>query len=141
MTQADGPVPGKGAKVTFGGNFVDGVTEWGFDPKTDKKEVTAMRTGNNAAWRKWLATLKDATITIKVSFVDLTDTGQKDLWDNLMNGEAAAEIKLYEDATHYFFCDAFVTDFPVGSKLDDIEGTGTTIKLQVNDDDGIQLNP
>lgn len=139
MTQADGPVPGKGAKVLFGGDFVDGVTEWSIDPKTDKKEITAMRTGNNTAWRKYLATLKDATITIKVAFADLTDPGQKSLWDNMMNDEGNVEIKLYEDATHYFFCDAFVTDFPLAAKVDDVEGTGTTIKLQVNDDDGIQL--
>ena len=118
MTQADGPVPGKGAKVLFGGDFVDGVTEWSIDQKTDKKEITAMRTGNNTAWRKYLATLKDATITIKVAFADLTDAGQKALWDNMMNDQGNVEIKLYDDATHYFFCDAFVTYFPIGSKVE-----------------------
>ena len=125
--------------MTFASNFVDGVTEWSIDPKTDKKDVTAMRTGNNAEWRKYLATLKDATITLNLAFTDLTDTGQKDMWDNLMNNEGVVEVKLYEDSTHYIFCDAFVESFPVGSKVDDVEGTGTTVTLQVSDDDGVQL--
>ncbi len=139
MTQADGPVAGKGAKVTFDGTFIDGMTEWKIDPKTDKKDITVMRTGNNAAWRKYLATLKDATISITLAFADLTDPGQKKLWDNLMLDGGVKEIKLYEDATHYIFCDAFVETFPVGSKVDDVEGTGTSITLQISDDDGVQL--
>lgn len=139
MTQADGPVPGKHMKVTFDGTFIDGVTEWKIEPKTDKKEVTVSKTGNNTEWKKYLATLKDATITLTLAFTKLTDPGQKKIWDNLMQDGGVKEVQLFEDASHYMFCDAFVENFPVGSKVDDVEGTATSISLQVSDDDGVQL--
>jgi hypothetical protein len=34
--------------------------------------------------------------------------------------------------------DAFVDSFPMNAKIDDIEGSGTTITLQVSDADGVQ---
>ena len=146
-----GPVGGMGLKVSFptyltpfAASYVSGVKEWSINPKTDKKEITAALASGAVAWKKYLSTLKDATISVVLAYMDLTDQGQRNLWDNLMLGLSAVgggavEIKLYEDATHGYYCDAFVESFPMSSKIDDAEGSGTTVTLQVSDVDGIQI--
>lgn len=138
-SQLTGPKEGKYLKVKFNGQFVNGVTGYNPQPKADKKEVTcALNALSGAvAWKRWMSTLKDATITLTLAFLDLSDVGQKALWDNL--GGVAAELRLYEDDTHYMFVDAFVDSFPIGAKIDDIEGTATSVTLQINDPDGIQF--
>jgi hypothetical protein len=138
-TQPEGPLPGKSLKVKFDGTFVDGVNEWKIDPKTDKKEITCGKATGSAQWKKYMATLKDATVTINVTEKDLSDPGQKKLMDNLLLDGGVKEIQLYEDDDHWCFCDAFVEAFPIGAKIDDVQGAGTTITLQVSDDDGIQF--
>ena len=138
-SQPDGPLAGKKLKVKFDGTFVDGVTEWKIDPKTDKKEKTCGKASGAAEWKKYMATLKDSTITLNIAEKDLSDPGQKKLWDNLMLDGGVKEIQLYEDDTHYCFIDAFVESFPMGAKVDDVQGSGTTITLQCSDDDGIQF--
>lgn len=138
-SQSDGPLAGKSLKVKFDGTFVDGVIEWKIDPKTDKKEITCGKATGSVQWKKYMATLKDCTITVNISEKDLSDPGQKKLWDNLMLDGGVKELRLYEDDTHYCFIDAFVETFPVGAKIDDIQGSGTTITLQASDDDGVQF--
>ena len=138
-TQLAGPVPGTTMKVTFDGTFVDGVTEWKVDPKADKKDITCSKTSNDAKWKNYLATLIDAGITLNLAFKNLADPGQKKLWDDLVLGSGKKEIRLYEDATHYCFCDAFVEAFPIAAKIDDAQGSGTTVTLQIQDPDGVQF--
>jgi hypothetical protein len=126
----DGPVSGAYAHVTFDGTDVGGVNEWRIEPKADKKDITAFGSGSSAvAWRKYLATIKDATVTLTLAYLDLTDSGQNKLWSNL--GGEAKTLKLYFDATNYVQVDAWVESFPIGSKVDDVEGAGTTVTLQI----------
>ena len=136
-TQIEGPVPGKTMKVTFDGTFVDGVVEWNIDPKADKVDITCAKSTNDVKYKSYLATLVDAPIQLKLAYRNLADAGQKKLWDGL--GGAKKELRLYEDATHYCFCDAYVESFPLGAKVDDAQGNGITINLQIQDPDGVQF--
>ena len=138
-TQLVGPVPGTTMKVTFDGTFVDGAIEWKVDPKADKKDVTTSKTSNDAKWKAYLATLIDAGITLTLAYKNLGDPGQKKLWDDLALGSGVKEIRFYEDSTHYCFCDAFVEAFPLSAKIDDAQGAGSTVTLQILDKDGIQF--
>lgn len=138
MAQADGPLPGRNLYVTFDGVFIDGVDGWDIDLKSEKKDITAAKNGGGVAWRKYMGTLMDAQITLSLKFLDLSDPGQLKLWQNLTGGQTPKELRLYEDATHGFFCDAYVEAFPIGSKLDDIEGAGKTVTFQIQDENGIQ---
>ncbi len=139
-TQLVGPKEGAYLKVKFNDHFVDGVTQFAIAPKSDKKEITSalitIDPGGAVAWKKWMSTLKDATVTLTLAFKDLSDAGQAALWAKL--GGTVAELRLYEDDSHYCFMDAFVDSFPMNAKIDDIEGSGTTITLQVSDADGVQ---
>jgi len=130
-TFQDGPLAGVQGHVKFDGTDVGGVIEWKIDPKIDKKDITAFGTGATAvAWKSYLATLRDATITLTLAYLDMTDAGQQKLWDRMMDG-VAKEIKMYFDQKHYCSCTAWVETFPVGAKVDDVEGTGTNITLQL----------
>jgi hypothetical protein len=139
MAQADGPLSGAALKVYFDSNFIGGVRAWKIDPKVDKKDITAAKASGAVQYKAYLATLKDCTITVELSYVDLVDAGQLDVWNNFQNNEGKKELKLYEDDTHYFFCDAWCESFPISSKVDDVEGAGITITFQMQDEDGLQL--
>ena len=137
---------GQSLKVTVkpsGGaeTFITGVDGWNFDNKVDSKDITAALTGNNALWRQYTTTLRDASGSITFKFLDLTDPGQLALWTafNATGATAVVELKLYQDATHYLFADCIITSYPISAKLDDIQGQGMTVSVQLQDDDGLQL--
>jgi hypothetical protein len=143
---ATGPLSGQTLKVTFkpqGGEetFIGGVDGWNFGNTIDSKDVTSALTGNDAAWKKYLPTLRDAKGAITLKFMDLTDTGQYALWEafNESGLDAVGEFKFYQDSTHYLFADGFVSSFPLSARLDGIQGEGITIDIQLYDDDGLQL--
>ena len=129
---------GQSMKVTIDDTFIDGVDGWSFDNKVESKDITAALTGNNAVWRQYMTTLRDANGTITFKFIDLTDAGQLAMWTKFNSG-AAAEIKFYQDASHYLYADCIITSFPMNAKLDAIQGEGVSISVQLQDDDGLQL--
>ena len=132
---------GQTLKVTIDDIFIDGVDGWSFDNKVDSKDITCALTGNNAAWKKYLTTLRDASGSITFKFLDLTDPGQLALFAafNESGVDAVVELKFYQDASHYLFADCVITAFPISAKLDGIQGEGMTVTVQLSDDDGLQL--
>ena len=132
---------GQTLKVTIDGVFIDGVDGWDFDNKVDSKDITCALTTNNALWRKYLTTLRDATGNISLKFLDLTDPGQLAIWTafNASGAASVVELRFYQDATHYLFADCIITSFPISAQLDGVQGEGMTIGVQLQDDDGLQL--
>lgn len=129
---------GQTLKVTVNGTFIDGVDGWDFDNKVDSKDITCALTGNNAVWRQYMTTLRDAKGSITFKFVDLTDAGQLALWTAFNAGSSVA-LAFYQDSTHYLFADCIITSFPISAKLDAIQGEGMTVGVQLQDADGLQL--
>lgn len=129
---------GQTLKVTVGGIFIDGVDGWDFDNKVDSKDITCALTGNNAVWRQYMTTLRDASGSITFKFLDLTDAGQLALWTAFNAGSSVA-LAFYQDSSHYLFADCIITSFPISAKLDAIQGEGMTVGVQLQDADGLQL--
>jgi hypothetical protein len=124
---------GKGGAVTFKGSgshvFVVGVKAWKIDLKADTGETTEMATGNDLAWRTYLATLKGWTGSIDLAYVDMTDTnGQKMLFDKL--GDIAYEAVFDLDSSHELTGDIIITGFPIECAIDGIEGAGVSVSFQ-----------
>lgn len=130
---------GQTLKVTVGGTFIDGVDGWDFDNKVDSKDITCALTGNNAVWRQYMTTLRDASGSITFKFLDLTDAGQLALWTAFGTGSVVT-LNFYQDSTHYLFADCIITSFPISAKLDAVQGEGMTISVQIQDADGLQLS-
>lgn len=119
--------------------FIDGVDGWSFDNKIDSKDITVAKTTNDTLWRQYIATLRDAQGTISFKFLDLTDPGQLALWTLFNAANVNAEIRFYQDSTHYLFADCICTSFPISAKLDDVQGAGMSVSVQIQDLDGLQL--
>ncbi|MHC1687966.1 MAG: hypothetical protein AB9879_09705 [Methanothrix sp.] len=136
--QIEGPVQGAYLKVKFNGVFIAGVKSVKKDPKIDKKDITAAKNtlGGKVTYKSYAPTLIDNSITLNLAYRNLADPGQKALYDNL--GGEAAELRVYEDDTHYWFCDCWVESFPDEIAVDGIQGEGVSIGLQMQDADGIQ---
>jgi len=116
------PVVGKVGKVTYGASptFVQGVNEWKVNPKGSTVDITEFLTGNDAAWKAYLATLKEWEGSIELAYVDLTDTnGQYAMW--LALGGAAANIRLYMTATKYLLGTIIITGFPISAAVSGVE--------------------
>ncbi len=129
MTLMDGPLSGRGGRVEFNSQNVGGVSEWKIDPKIDKKDITAFASSGTVDWKAYMATIKDATITLTLAYLDLADAGQAALWAAF--GGTPQTLKLYFNATNYCQCSAWVDSFPLGAKVDDVEGAGTSVTLQI----------
>ncbi len=122
---------GMGGKVTYATNFVAEVKEWSIDLGADVIDITAMKTDNSTAWRKFLAGLKEWSGSIQFAGADLTDTnGQKAMFDAV--GGAAAELVLYLDASHTLTGDAIIKGFPISANVEG-EVTGS-VDFQGTDD-------
>ena len=128
-----GAQSGAAGKVTFGsGNtFVDGVSNWKMEPKSGEEDITAFKTTNDAAWKRFASKLKEATGSITLSYVDLADTGQLALWNAV--GGAAQAARFYVNASHYFSCNIIITGFPIDANVDGIVGKGATVSFRVDD--------
>lgn len=134
--QIEGPVQGAYLKVKFDGTFVAGVKSVKKDPKIDKKDITCAKETGKVTYKSFAPTLIESGITIVLAYRDLSDPGQKKLFDNF--GGAAKELRVYEDDTHYWFCDAWVESFPDEIAVDGIQGEGVSVGMQMQDEDGIQ---
>ena len=135
---------GQSLKVTItpdGGSetFIDGVDGWSFDNKIDSKDITVAKTTNDTLWKQYMATLRDASGTISFKFLDLTDAGQLALWTLFNASNVVAEIRFYQDSSHYLYADCICTSFPISAKLDGIQGEGMSVSVQLQDLDGLQL--
>ena len=145
-TPITGPISGQtmhvSIKPTAGSEtFISGVDGWNFDNKVDSKEVTAatITAAGTVTWKSYIATLRDATGTITFKFLALNDPGQAALWTLFCTANAKAEIRFYQDQTHYLYADCICTSFPLSAKLDGVQGEGMTVGVQIQDVDGLQL--
>ena len=139
MTALSGQTLKVTIKVDAGAEtFIGGVDGWNFDNKVDSKDITCALTGNNAVWKQYMTTLRDASGTVTFKFLDLTDPGQLALW-NAFNAGTLVELKFYQDSSHYVFADCVITSYPLSAKLDAIQGEGMSVNVQLQDDDGLQL--
>jgi hypothetical protein len=146
MTDITGPISGQTLKVSItptagSETFISGVDGWNFDNKVDSKDVTAaaVTAAGTVTWKSYIATLRDASGTISLKYLALDDPGQLALWTLFTTANALAEIRFYQDETHYVFCDCIATSFPLGAKLDGVQGEGMTVNVQIQDVDGLQL--
>lgn len=135
---------GQTLKVTItpdGGSetFIDGVDGWDFANKIDSKDITVSKTTNDTLWKQYIATLRDADGSISFKFLDLTDPGQLALWTLFNASNTKAEIRFYQDSSHYLYADCICTDFPISAKLDGVQGEGMSVKVKLQDLDGLQL--
>jgi len=119
--------------------FIDGVDSWNFDNKVDSKDVTVAKVTNDTLWKQYIATLRDASGTIGFKYLNLSDAGQFALWTLFNASNTIAEIRFYQDATHYLFADCIATTFPIGAKLDGVQGEGMSVAVQLQDLNGLQL--
>jgi hypothetical protein len=121
--------------------FISGVDGFNFDNKVDSKEVTAaaITAAGTVVWKSYLATLRDANGTISFKYLALDDPGQLALWTLFTTTNAKAEIRFYQDETHYLFADCICTSFPISAKLDGVQGEGMSVGVQLQDTDGLQL--
>lgn len=145
MVDITGPISGQTLKVSITPVateiFISGVDGWNFDNKVDSKEVTAaaITAAGTVTWKSYIATLRDASGTINFKYLALDDPGQFALWTLFTTANAKAEIRFYQDETHYLFADCIATSFPVGAKLDGVQGEGMTVNVQIQDTGGLQL--
>lgn len=146
MADITGPISGQTLHVSItptagSETFISGVDGWNFDNKVDSKEVTAAAITAAAVttWKSYIATLRDASGTISLKYLALDDPGQLALWTLFATANAKAEIRCYQDETHYLFADCICTSFPVGAKLDGVQGEGMSVNIQLQDTDGLQL--
>ena len=119
--------------------FIDGVDGFTIDNKIDSKDITVAKTTNDTLWRQYIATLRDAGCTISFKFLDLTDPGQLALWTLFNSANTKAEIRFYQDSTHYLYADCICTSFPISAKLDGVQGEGMSVEIKLQDLDGLQL--
>jgi hypothetical protein len=145
-----GPKSGQTMKVTItfydgqGGilgteHFIDGVDGWSFDNSITSKEVTTAKTTNDTLWRQYMSTLRDAKGTITFKYLNLSDVGQAALWTLFNSSSLIAEMRFYQDATHYLYADCICTKFPIAVKLDGVQGEGMSVDVQLQDLNGLQL--
>ena len=146
MTGITGPISGQtlhvSIKLPAGSEiFISGVDGWNFDTKVDSKEVTAaaITAAGTTTWKSYIATLRDANGTISFKYLALSDPGQAALWTLFTTANLKAEIRCYQDETHYLFADCIATSFPLGAKLDGVQGEGLSVGIQLQDTDGLQL--
>jgi hypothetical protein len=146
MADITGPISGQTLKVSItplsgSETFISGVDGWNFDNKVDSKETTcaAITAAGVVTWKSYIATLRDASGTISFKYLALDDPGQKALWTLFTTANAVAEIRFYQDTTHYLYADCIATSFPVGAKLDGVQGEGMSVNVQIQDVDGLQL--
>jgi hypothetical protein len=140
-----GPKSGQTMKVSIKPSsteiFIDGVDGWNFDNKVDSKDVThaGILAATTVVWKSYISTLRDASGTISFKFLNLSDAGQAALWTLFNTANTTAEIRFYQDETHYLFADCIATSFPLSAKLDGVQGEGMNVSIQLQDEDGLQL--
>jgi hypothetical protein len=126
--------------------LIGGVDGWSFDNKVDSKDITcaSMDLDVPVVWKSYLATLRDASGTITLKYLDFTDPGQWDMWELFLgtnnNNIKVNEIRFYQDETHYMFADCIITSFPLNAKVDGVQGEGMSISLQLSDTNGLQMS-
>jgi hypothetical protein len=143
-----GPKSGQTMKVTItpyaGGvlqteTFIDGVDGWSFANTVDSKDVTVSKTTNDTLWKQYITTLRDAKGTLTFKYLNLSDAGQAALWTLFNSSNTVAEIRFYQDGTHYLYADCVCTSFPINVKLDGVQGEGMSVGVQLQDLNGLQL--
>lgn len=146
MTDITGPISGQTMHVSItpalgSETFISGVDGWNFDCNVDSKDVTAaaITAAGVVTWKSYIATLRDASGTVSFKYLALDDPGQFALWTLFTTANALAEIRFYQDQTHYLFADCICTSFPLSAKLDGVQGEGMSVNVQIQDTGGLQL--
>lgn len=119
---------GKGAKVLQGTtNFVADVSGWKLDIKAGNVDVTCFATGNDLAWKSFLATIKEWSGSLDVAGVDMTDTNGQLALFNLIGG-AVTDMHFHLDSTHYLHGNALITGMSPSATVDGAVGGGFTFQ-------------
>jgi hypothetical protein len=120
---------GKELKVTYNGNFVDGVEGFSITKKGGTWEITDATTGQDRVAKEFIGTLVEFSGSIKLKFVNFGDTnGQLALW-NAVGAETPVEAVFYLDGGTKLTGDIIITNFPVDSNINDGAG-GVSVDFQ-----------
>lgn len=108
-------LPGKDAQVKFGADQVVGLNDATFTINGELVDITAF---DSDGWRKRLANLRDASISIS-GFYDPTDsTGQVAAQSAILAGTKVEDVAVLADGTSGFKCDAFVETFELSPAVE-----------------------
>jgi predicted secreted protein len=114
-------IAGKVGKVVISSStFVAEIKNWKVNAKAGTADVTPFNTGNDAAWKAFVATLKEWSGSFEGN-LDLTDTnGQYALFNTYLGGSSLT-VKLYIDGTKYLSGSAIITGVDMAADVGDAE--------------------
>lgn len=120
-------IAGKSGKLNLGTNPVSDIKNWSLELGIDTLDVTAL--GDD--WKRFIAGLKEWSVSAEGSFAVNTDTnGQAALQTAFLNS-SEVELKLYVNTTDYYSGTAYISSLSVEDPVDDavsvsfeFQGTG-----------------
>jgi hypothetical protein len=121
MAITNGPMAGKGMKVTYNSVFVEGVESFTLNTKGGTAETTAALTDSSLANKSFIGTLREWSGSIKLKYVNFANAPVLALW-NAVGATAPVAAVFYPDAATSFVGTIVVTGFDVDQAIDGVAG-------------------